>query len=263
MSYVEAHKYFLQAMMQEGIASKSQCTTLMKKCCELTEDRSEWDLYSFITCLNKQIQQFHLEIRKGTNEDDGKEMFALISITDHEINHLAVGGDLTKVEIEVFRRTIDLIVGSTTGMVSSTEVLNLTNDLQQKNISKSDAEALIAKLVKQRWLGEKDGIVFLTARTILELEPYIKSELRDCLIFCGVCRNMVFRGVSCPKCCGKIHNYCASTYFRGRSDLECKCPSCHEIMSTSSLDIDQTSNGTLNGSIDRPTTTSERRKRRR
>lgn len=264
--YKDCHKYFLQSIMQDGVVSKMRCHALFEKSCQAAnEPTSQWDVASFVSCINKQIQPFHLEIRKGYTEDDGNEIYALISITDHEINHLAIGGSFTKAEIEIFRRTLVLIVSSTTGMVSSTEILNLTDDLQHRNVSKSDTEALIAKLVKQKWLGEKDGIVYLEPRSFLELEPYIKSDLKDYIVYCGICRSMVFRGIICQKCRRKIHNYCAATYFRGRSESDCKCPSCYEVMPTSSLSnvsFDDVSNG-LNGEAPASSAYMERRKRRR
>lgn len=144
MAHSECQKYFLQAIMQKGAVTKLEFQLLLKKCCEATdEDYRSVDAQSFVSSINKQIQSVHLEIRKGQKEDDGSEIYALITTTDQEINQLAVGGDFSKGEIEIFRRTVDLIVSSSTGMVSSTEILNLTDELSQRNISKSDAEVIL------------------------------------------------------------------------------------------------------------------------
>lgn len=259
--YTDAHKYFLQAMMQKGVVTEQECKALLVESCETVgDDATEYKLNSVIALINKKIQPFHLEIRKGINEDDGLDIYALISITDHDINHLAIGGYFSKTEIEIFRRMVDLIVGSPDGVVSSTEVLNITEDLGQKTISKADVELLISKLVKQQWIGENDGIVFLTARSVLELEPYLKNQPQDIIVYCCICKNMVLRGLRCSSCRSKIHNYCAATYFRGRSESERKCPSCYASMSYHTYSA--TSNN-VNGTLDQLPSTSERRKRRR
>lgn len=265
-SYGNPHKYFLQAMMQKGSANNTECNSLMEQCFRVSEQEANigrWTLTSFIASVNKHIQPFHLEVRKGNDEETGQDVYALISVTDHDINHLVIGGTFTKIEIEIFHQAVDLIVSSNTGMVSSTDILNITEELPQKNILKSEIEVLIAKLVKQKWLGEKDGMVYLTPRSVLELEPYIKNELKNEVAYCNICKRMVLRGVSCQGCRRRIHMYCASTYFRGRSMEECKCPVCQDVMSGiptfTSLDTSR-----INGSVEGVTPTSnERRKRRR
>nr|XP_039260527.1 non-structural maintenance of chromosomes element 1 homolog [Styela clava] len=263
-AYGDAQKYFLQAMMQKGSATDHECDSLIDECFKVTEkDRNQWTLSSFITSVNKQIQPFHLEIRKGNDEDSGQDVYALISVTDHDINHLVIGGNFTKIEIEIFHRAVDLIVSSNTGMVSSTDILNITEELPQKNILKSEIEILITKLVKQNWVGEKDGMVYLTPRSILELEPYIKAELKNEVLYCNICKSMVLKGVNCKRCRSRIHLYCASTYFRGRSMDECKCPVCHDVM-TLLPSLPNMDTSRVNGSMEGLTPTmNERRKRRR
>lgn len=257
--YCDAHRYFLQSIMQRGVVNDQECKVLLEKSCEMAgEDAEEHKIHSFMTLINKQIQPFHLEVRKGIDEDDGSDVYALISITDHDINHLAVGGYFSKAEIEIFHRIVDHVIASDEGTVSSTDVLNLTEDLPQKNISKSDVEVLLIKLMNQQWIGEKDGIIFLSPRTILELEPYLKSQFPDVIDYCSICKNMVLRGHRCSSCNCRIHNYCASTYFRGISERDRKCPSCYNPMSISDLHDVRT-----NGNYAEQPVTSERRKRRR
>ena len=48
---------------------------------------------------------------------------------------------------------MDLIIESESGIASSTDILNLTNDLE-KRISKADAENVLRSLVKDKWLSE-------------------------------------------------------------------------------------------------------------
>ena len=48
---------------------------------------------------------------------------------------------------------MDLIIESETCLASSTDILNLTNELE-KRMSKADAENVLRSLVRDKWLSE-------------------------------------------------------------------------------------------------------------
>lgn len=119
-------------------------------------------------------------------------------------------------------------------------------------------QVLLTKLISQKWIGENEGIFSLSPRTVLELEPYLKSQFQDVLNYCSICKNLVLRGRRCSSCNGKIHNYCASKYFRGIPDRDRKCPSCYNPMIIPDMHDTRT-----NGNDAEQPITSERRKRPR
>lgn len=49
---------------------------------------------------------------------------------------------------------MDLILGSETGSVSSTDILNSADSLQTKKLKKSETEHLLSRLVMDKWLNE-------------------------------------------------------------------------------------------------------------
>ena len=63
---------------------------------------------------------------------------------------LSDGGLLSSID---FSLQLDLIVESDTGMASSTDVLNLTSHIKEK-ISKEEAQSILRRLIKEKWLTE-------------------------------------------------------------------------------------------------------------
>jgi len=114
--------------------------------------------------------------------------------------------------------------------VSSIAALREVNTLKA-NMTKTQAEIVLGSFVAKGWLlKSKRGRYSLSPRTILELQPYLRSTYPDEILDCTICMEMVTRGVGCytPHCQTRLHNYCFTKY-RKRS---ANCPSCHENWST-------------------------------
>lgn len=56
---------------------------------------------------------------------------------------------------------IELIVGSESGKISSTDVLNSADSLTTKKMKKSETEQLLNRLVHDKWLNEVETDVLL------------------------------------------------------------------------------------------------------
>uniref|UniRef100_A0A3B5MIZ5 Non-structural maintenance of chromosomes element 1 homolog n=1 Tax=Xiphophorus couchianus TaxID=32473 RepID=A0A3B5MIZ5_9TELE len=140
-------------------------------------------------------------------------------------------------ELELFRKTLDLIVSSENGKASSTDILNSTDTMTSKKLKKSETEHLLTRLVQDNWLCERRGEYTLSTRCIIEMEPYIRTMYQEQVKVCHICHNIAFQCQICenPSCGIKIHNPCVARYFKGR--VEPHCPACddfwpHEIPGT-------------------------------
>uniref|UniRef100_A0A3Q0SFF7 Non-structural maintenance of chromosomes element 1 homolog n=1 Tax=Amphilophus citrinellus TaxID=61819 RepID=A0A3Q0SFF7_AMPCI len=150
-----------------------------------------------------------------------------VNMAETDITRMS--SDYADNELELFRKTMDLIVGSENGKASSTDILNTTDSMTTKKLKKSETEHLLSRLVHDKWLSEKRGEYTLSTRCIIEMEPYIRTMYQDQFKECHICRNIAFQCQICenPTCGIKIHNPCVARYFKGRS--EPRCPACDDF----------------------------------
>lgn len=78
---------------------------------------------------------------------------------------------------------LELIIDSDTGFASSTNILNLVDQLKGKKMRKKEAEHVLQKFVQNKWLIE----VFLAVGFQAWLTFYHESHcfLQDCIVFNG------------------------------------------------------------------------------
>ncbi|GCB67101.1 hypothetical protein scyTo_0012097 [Scyliorhinus torazame] len=231
----ESHRRFLQTMMSQGILEGSMMRKLHKHCCETYKvDYRHDQLDEFIKNINTHLQPLFMQIRKGMNEDNGQQHYALINLAETEITRMAF--DYTETELELFKKTMDLVLESENGMVSSTDVLNLADQLQPKKMKKKEVEQVLLRFVQDKWLCEKDGEYILSTRCIMELEQYIRNMYPE--KDCNICHSITIQGQTCEVCGAKIHFPCAAKYFRGLDD-PC-CPKCKQFWPHEIPDVSRT-----------------------
>ncbi|KAM9856560.1 non-structural maintenance of chromosomes element 1 homolog isoform 2-T2 [Aulostomus maculatus] len=184
-------------------------------------------LDEFIDTINSNLQPMFMQIRKGMAEDSGDQHYALVNTAETDVTRMS--SDYADNELELFRKTIDLIVASDTGMASSTDILNSADTLTSKKLKKSDTQNLLNRLVHDKWLNETFGEYTLSTRCIIEMEPYIRAMYQDQIKTCHICHSLAFQCQICenPICGIKIHNPCVARYFNGRA--EPRCPACDDF----------------------------------
>lgn len=109
--------------------------------------------------------------------------------------------------------------------VSSLAALRETAALQS-SMTKTQAEIVLASFVAKGWLNKSlRGRYSLSTRTLLELQPYIKSTYADEVIECTVCFEIVTRGIGCftANCKARLHDHCFTNYRKNKH----KCPTCN------------------------------------
>nr|XP_056722520.1 non-structural maintenance of chromosomes element 1 homolog [Euleptes europaea] len=222
----DAHRQFLQALLSQGIVQSERAASLHRQCCELHRVHYAADkLDDFIHVANLQLQPLFMEIRKGMSEDTGQTCYALVNLAESEVTRMA--SDYSETELELFKKTMDLIVLSENGFVSSTAVLNLADQLKPKKMKKKEAEQVLRRFVQDKWLSEKEGEVTLHTRCILELEQYILSHYPDTARKCHICHTLVIQSQVCADCGVAMHSPCLARYFQAQT--EPRCPQCKQF----------------------------------
>ncbi|XP_024600024.1 non-structural maintenance of chromosomes element 1 homolog isoform X1 [Neophocaena asiaeorientalis asiaeorientalis] len=187
-------------------------------------------LEDFINNINSVLESLYIEIKKGVTEDDGRPIYALVNLATTSISKMA--SDFAENELDLFRKALELIIDSETGFASSTNILNLVDQLKGKKMRKKEAEHVLQKFVQNKWLIEKEGEFTLHGRAILEMEQYIRETYPDAVKVCTICHSLLIQGQSCETCGIRMHLPCVAKYFQSHSEL--RCPHCkdywpHEI----------------------------------
>ncbi|XP_039766839.1 non-structural maintenance of chromosomes element 1 homolog isoform X3 [Ornithorhynchus anatinus] len=177
----DAHRRFLQLLMSHGIMEGSEARKLHRHCCEKHKVYYAHDkLDDFIGIINSLLQPLFMEIRKGMSEEEGKPYYALVNLTETEITKMAT--DYAENELELFKKTMDLIIISENGFAPSMSILNLSDQLQTKKMKKKEVEQLLHNFVRDKWLSE--------------------------------CQ-------TCETCATAMHLPCAARYFRAQAEPHC------------------------------------------
>ncbi|XP_078520320.1 non-structural maintenance of chromosomes element 1 homolog [Lissotriton helveticus] len=222
----DSHRRFIQVLMSHGIMEGSEARALHRHCCEVHKVHYAHDkLDDFINVINAQLQPLFMQIRKGMSEDDGRRHYALVNLAETEVTKMS--SDYAENELELFRKTMDLIIMSDNGLVSSTNVLNLTDQLQTKKMKKKEAEQVLQSFVQDKWLIEKEGDYTLSTRCIMEMDHYIHTAYQDVVGTCNICHSIVIQRQTCETCGIQMHLPCVAKYFKGQTEPH--CPSCNEF----------------------------------
>lgn len=216
----DARRLILQSFMSRGILTEAE----LKEVHNHAHDHFGVEKTASERCLkdiNTNITPMSMEIRTGKDEITGSTVYALVRTTESDLGRLST--DYPEKELEFFKKMLDLIVESDAGVASSTDILNLTNEIER--LSKENAEKVLQSLVKDKWLVETQGDISLSSRAILELEHYLKDvygeeDIKDC----NICKKIVLRGSVCYECHIRIHFYCVRRFFKDQTHIV--CPQC-------------------------------------
>uniref|UniRef100_A0A4W2DVA6 Non-structural maintenance of chromosomes element 1 homolog n=1 Tax=Bos indicus x Bos taurus TaxID=30522 RepID=A0A4W2DVA6_BOBOX len=194
----DVHRRFLQLLMTHGVLEECDVKRLQKHCykvhdCNATVEKLE----DFINTINSVLESLYIEIKKGVTEDDGRPIYALVNLATTSVSKMA--SDFAENELDLFRKALELIIDSDTGFASSTNILNLVDQLKGKKMRKKEAEHVLQKFVQNKWLIEKEGEFTLHGRAILEMDQYIRETYPDAVKVCNICRSLLIQKSSTPK----------------------------------------------------------------
>lgn len=208
-------KLIVQVLMSRGLLREAELSEIYEEVRQRCEVKDNVQFNQFRIGINAHLSKVAMEIKQKRDEDTGEQMYALVQTVESDLGKLTT--DYQPHQLELFKKTVGLIVTSPHGMASSMDILNLVD-------SKKDAEDTLKQFVKDNWLNEREGDVWMSARCIMELEMYLRQTY-DPIDQCRLCKEIVFKGELCSQCEIKLHGYCAERLFRGKDRV---CPNCSQ-----------------------------------
>lgn len=231
----DAHKEFLQAIMSHGIMPGRMIKEVINDIMRRHGIQSDFASYmtAVVAAINSTLEQYDMQIKKCICEVAGTNYYALVNQTEHPLNKLSPY--YTPAQLELYKKVVEEVVTSETGTVSSLQVLNFEFGDQVK-FSRKEREETVAKMVHDKWLLDLDGEISLSARSINELEIYIKEVHKDDAVICPACNVLIIRGQRCAKddCTVRVHKHCAKKIFKAGTQR--KCPTCKTPWNVSAED---------------------------
>ncbi|XP_011943187.1 PREDICTED: non-structural maintenance of chromosomes element 1 homolog isoform X4 [Cercocebus atys] len=177
----DVHRRFLQLLMTHGVLEEWDVKRLQRHCYKVHDRNATVDkLEDFINNINSVLESLYIEIKRGVTEDDGRPIYALVNLATTSISKMAT--DFAENELDLFRKALELIIDSETGFASSTNILNLVDQLKGKKMRKKEAEQVLQKFVQNKWLIE---------------------------------------GQSCETCGIRMHLPCVAKYFQSNAEPHC------------------------------------------
>lgn len=239
------HRLFLQTFMYHGIMKGKEVKDSHKRAVEHFEGTyNESDLVHFVKTVNDNIRPFHLEIKKAMDEVTGSHFYILVNKAETSITRQS--SDFSVNQLELFKKLISAVVESVDGLISSTDALNLSGQLEGVKMSKKDAAKLFESLKQKKWINEVDGSYYLGPRSVTELEAYILDEY-EAATKCHLCQKLCLHGQNCDQCDVRLHNFCAARCFRGARNAVCPREECRAMWRHAVRNVDG----------DEPTSTSQ------
>ncbi|KAK7824553.1 hypothetical protein U0070_021474 [Myodes glareolus] len=127
----DVHWRFLQLLMTHSVLKEWEVRHLQNHCYKVHNRNTTVDkLEDFINNINSVLESLYIEIKKGVTEDDGRLIYALMNLATTSVSKMAM--DFAENELDLFRKTLELIVDSEIGFASSTNILNLVDQLKAK-----------------------------------------------------------------------------------------------------------------------------------
>ncbi|NXD15810.1 NSE1 protein, partial [Nothocercus nigrocapillus] len=220
----DSHRRFLQILMSHGIMEGSEARKLHRHCCEIHKVYYAHDkLDDFINTINVHLQPLFLGVECSRESLDWAE--PVVNLAETEITKMA--SDYAENELELFRKTMDLIILSENGFASSTEILNFADQLKTKKMKKKEAEQVLKLFVEDKWLSEKNGEYTLHTRCIMEMEQYILSNYQGVARKCNICHSLAIQSQVCETCGIGMHLPCVGKYFKAQTEPH--CPHCNDF----------------------------------
>jgi len=236
VSSKDVQRLFLQAVFSRGVISVKLAQALWAKSIEAVKaadesldiaysgERAAWE--AFVTNVNNALNHLDFEFAHLQDEITGRDMYALVNRKGDEIAQMAT--DYTPFEIAYFKAIVEQIMLAPRECysISSMAALREVTMLKSKsNMSKTQAEVVLGSFVANGWLlKSKRGRYSLSTRTLMELNPYLKSTYPGEYVECTICMDIMTRGIAChtPNCKTRLHYHCFSNFRKNHHT----CPTC-------------------------------------
>ncbi|KAF8343941.1 Nse1 non-SMC component of SMC5-6 complex-domain-containing protein, partial [Cantharellus anzutake] len=236
-------RLFLQSVISRGWVTDSVAKALARQSVAAVKSTnasinvvfSEDYFNDMVVQTNRSLEPLGLAFRRGDSEVDGRVFWAITNDKGDEIAQMAT--QYSPNEVAYFRQLASctaveqiMTAPNETFCVSSLAALREVSSLTTRgNMTKAQAEIVLQSFVVRGWLlKSRHGRYSLSPRTILELEPYLKSTYEDEVLLCASCDRIVTKGLSCfvPECRVRLHEHCFNARKKAAKSRPLKCPSC-------------------------------------
>ncbi|KAJ3163452.1 hypothetical protein HDU86_000031 [Geranomyces michiganensis] len=220
-------RMFLQAYLHARFLPETRVKLLLADLCQHLELDANESIASFISEMNQTLDTYDMELRCAHAPDTGTAYYALVNTNGDEVAQVAT--ECSAVEIAYFKSLLELIMHADSDVyeVSSMEALAMASRIKPA-FTKRDAEAFIERLVNGNWLVDRNGLISMSLRTLLELQTYLKQEYPDRVHECTMCMEIVtsdYERCDTANCQTRLHAFCANGYF-ARREAHKLCPTC-------------------------------------
>lgn len=206
----------LQTIMSEGQIAESKLSERYRKLCSKYNIASPPDFEEEIVHINVILDQIGFNFRKLRNElENGEWWYFLVNREG--------GSSLSNQAALYLKDVIRTIFATGRGE-------GLPLDVAPRNLyDKVNNQEYIRMLCVQGWLVSKDDRIFVSPRSMLELEPWIQENFEGQTLFkCIGCGQWLMKGRCCmnSECNARLHDHCYDAYFELRNGEQGICPKC-------------------------------------
>lgn len=218
---------FLQAVVSRRQVKRGDAEAILAALREVAApDAPAPRLDDVVEATNAELARVGLEVRSCNDERSAAPYYVLVNTKADIFAELAT--PYTPLELAYIKAVIEAIFTAPDAQfsVSSTHALRLAAQLQPTPMTKRAASELLRSLELRGWLAHSrsTGRLFLTLRTLKELDTYLRSEFENQVLQCIVCYELVTAGARCATdgCRAAVHDAC-----RVRSEDVTACPECN------------------------------------
>ncbi|KAE9370712.1 hypothetical protein N431DRAFT_379357 [Stipitochalara longipes BDJ] len=264
--YNDGNRAFLQSFLAHGTMRLEDGQKVLAGIFTVQEgkvtdpkDVTQEDFDSYISAAADAISPYDYEIRSTQHQITKERIYALVNSVSDPLTQLAT--TRTPDEISYIKRLLDAmfethntkrreVMAVTSMEAMETKVRKGVNRQSEggepaqatqssdRGLTQSEAEKLLANLVKETWLERSnEGFYTLSPRALLELRSWLVEAYNDSddpdswqrIKFCEACKEIVTIGQRCTEreCNIRLHNICTSAFWNSRPGK--KCPKCETV----------------------------------
>ncbi|KAI8921676.1 hypothetical protein BC831DRAFT_476113 [Entophlyctis helioformis] len=215
--FTSAHHMFLQGLMSRQVMTVPEATELVSRIKNSAREHAHITLQDLVAQINASLPMLlDLQVKKAFDPLLDVDCFALVNLSGDELAKLSTA--YTVAEVNFLKTMVNLMITDTQDgdfELSSLRALREAGQLRPA-IGKQDADAFITRLVEDKWLINRNGLLSI-------------GGVGDYVSDCSCCHQIVTvdgSGCSSPGCNGVMHIVCANKIFahRPRKCLLCANP---------------------------------------
>ncbi|GAA6006996.1 hypothetical protein JCM11491_001471 [Sporobolomyces phaffii] len=222
---------YLQTLISRRVVSSELAERLYKDCVKLCKVEDAPAMEDFVASIETGLNLIGFELKQTKDQETGQNAYILSNSVQDASAKLAT--DYKAEEIGFFKAIVEKIMHARelSYCVTQTEAVKAA----KAPITRVLGIQLIKSFLARDWLAlhPASGRLILSARSLLELAPYLRETFGDededeveprdrVIVYCNYCTKIVTSGYACAnRHCGiRLHTFCANAQI----DASGKCP---------------------------------------